>query len=1214
MSTAIESLELEIQSNSASAVKGIDALTQSLDKLKNATKGGLGLSSVSKEAGKFSDAMNKVKNSNDKTKASFTDVYTQIKLVANGIKKITNGIWSAIKKSNDYVENLNLFKVSMGQYADEAMGYAEDVSKAMGIDTSDWIRSQGIFMTMATGFGVASDRAALMSKNLTQLGYDLASFYNMDVEDSMTKLKSGLAGELEPLRAIGYDLSQAKLEATALALGIDKSVSSMTQAEKAQLRYYAIMTQVTTAHGDMARTLDDPANQLRVLKSEFNMAAREIGNIFIPALNAILPYVIAVTKVIRSLASTIASLVGYEMPEVDYSGVSAMGNAATDTSNAMSDATDSAKKLKSYMLGFDELNVINPNEGTSSDDTSSGFDFKLPEYDFLEGLTESKVSEIVEEMKEWLGITEDIDSWADLLDTRLGKILTTVGLIGGAFGLWKIGSGVAKGISAISSLFGKKGIGNVGGASGVSAIKSPKTILKGLANVAIIVGGVIALVAAIGLLTKIPGFNETIHEGLVVLGDVFKGLLPVLIPIALVSAGMVIIGKTKVSQVAKGLANAAIIVGGTSVLITAIGALMSIPYFSDFLSTGIKSVTDTFNGLYEIAIPIGILSAYMVVIGLISPATIALGLAGFAIVIGGTVALITAIGALLTIPGFSDFLSTGITSLKDTFNGLYEIAAPIGVLSAYLIVLGIATPATILSGLAGFALVIGGFAAILVALGALKQIPGFDWIVDEGAEVLKKLGNTLGEFAGSIVGGFAEGVTDSFPKIGENLADFMKNAEPFIEGLDGVDEKSLTAVKNLALMVLALTAADVLEGLTSWMTGGNSLGKFGEQLPSFGENMKKYSDNIKGLDSDAVVNSTNAAKSIVEFARNVPNSGGVVSWFTGENNIDSFGKMLPSFGANIKKYSDNVKGLDADVVENSVKAAGSVVAIAKNIPNSGGVAAWFAGNNDIDTWGKKLPSFGKNFKAYSDSVKGLDKSVVDNTTAAAKSMVALCREIPNSGGVASWFTGDNDIADFGGKLAIFGAKFKEYYDAIKGLSITTLNNITDCIGRIIDFAIRIKNEVDIKKVDSFTDAIKRLGKAIDDLPTSKTITITVNQVNNSTEIDSVADAIGKLPLFASGGFPEQGQVFVAREAGAEMVGSIGRRTAVANNDQIVTGIASGVAEANGEQNALLREQNTLLRAILEKEGGVYLDGKHLTNSVEKYQRERGRVLITGGVI
>ncbi len=1218
MSTTIEQLELEISSNSKGAIQGIDALTQSLTKLKNATKNGAGLSSVSKEMSKVADAMKKVSNANNKTSSSFTDLYHKLRTGLRGFKVLAKGISSAIKKSNDYTENMNLFSVAMGEYANEAMAYAEKVSDAMGIDTSEWIRSQGVFMTMATGFGVAGDRAALMSKNLTQLGYDLSSFYNIDVETAMQKLKSGLAGELEPLRAIGYDLSQAKLEATALELGIDKSVSAMTQAEKAQLRYYSIMTQVTVAQGDMARTLEDPANQLRILKAEFNMAAREIGNIFIPALNAILPFAIAVVKVIRELANIIASLFGFEMPEVDYSGVGAMGNVAEDTSDAMDDAAKSAKKLKSYMLGFDELNVINPNEGNSSGigDALGGFNFKLPDYSdkFLKGLADNKVNEIVESMKEWLGITGDITSWADLFETRLGKILIAVGAIGTALLLWKIGKGFVNAFSVIGALFGAKGSSGIGAKKDAFKIASPKTVLKGLADVAIIVGGVIALVAAIGLLTKIPGFNETMNEGLTSVGTLFKGLLPIILPISAVSLAMVTLGKVQVSQVAKGMANAAIIVGGTTVLITAIGALMTIPYFSDFLSTGITSTINTFNGLYDIAVPIGLLSAYMVVIGLISPATIALGLAGFAIVIGGTMALVTAIGALLSIPGFDDFLSTGITSIQDTFNGLYEIALPIGTLSALLIALGIATPAVILSGLAGFALVIGGFATVLVALGALKQIPGFTWIVDEGAAMLEKLGNTLGKFAGSIVGGFAEGISDSFPQIGQDLADFMKNAEPFFEGLDSVNAKSIAAVGNLAKMVLTLTAVDILDGLTSWFTGGNSLVKFGKDLEEFAPHFVAYAKEVKDVDASAIEASSIAAKSILEFANNIPNEGGVAAWFAGENNIDVFGAKLPSFGKNIKEYSENVKGLDADVVVNSTKAAQSVIEFAKNIPNSGGVASWFAGENDIDVFGKKLPSFGKSFKEYSDNIKGVDGSVVDSTTSAAKSMVALCREIPNSGGVASWFTGDNDIADFGEKLAKFGIKFKEYYDSIKGLSTTTLTNITNCIGKIIDFAIRIKDKVEIGSVNDFTDAIKKLGKAIKDLPTSKTITITVEQVNKSTEVDSIWDGIGKLPLFASGGFPEQGQMFIAREAGAEMVGTIGRKTAVANNDQIVSGIAGGVAEANEEQNALLREQNSLLRAILDKDSGVYLDGKNLTNSVEKYQRERGRVLIAGGVV
>jgi hypothetical protein len=162
------------------------------------------------------------------------------------------------------------------------------------------------------------------------------------------------------------------------------------------------------------------------------------------------------------------------------------------------------------------------------------------------------------------------------------------------------------------------------------------------------------------------------------------------------------------------------------------------------------------------------------------------------------------------------------------------------------------TPATILSGLAGFALVIGGFEAVLIALGALKQIPGFTWIVDEGAEMLEDLGKILGDFAGSIVGGFAEGVSDSFPKIGENLAGFMENAEPFFTGLEKVDAESLEAVENLASMVLVLTATNVLDGLTSWFTGGNSLAKFGKDLGAFAPHFSAYADEVKDIDSSAV--------------------------------------------------------------------------------------------------------------------------------------------------------------------------------------------------------------------------------------------------------------------------------------------------------------------------------------------------------------------------
>ena len=449
----LQSLELKIKGNASGATKSLNALITTLEKLDKATAGGCGLSAVADGLNKVNNANVKVTKSNSSSSASFGKLATKVAAAALALKKVGSTIASWINESNEYTENMNLFSVAMGQYGEAAMDYANTVSEVMGIDTSEWIRAQGVFMTLATGFGVAGDRAATMSQQLTQLGYDISSFYNISSEEAMTKLQSGLSGELEPLRRLGYDLSQAKLEATALSLGIDKAVSSMTQAEKAELRYYAIMTQVTTVQGDMARTLENPANQLRIFRAQVDMAARSLGNIFIPALNAILPYAIAAIKVVRLLADAIAGLFGFEFPEVDSSGVSSLADGASDVSDSIEDATDNAKKLKKTLLGIDELNVMSDTSSSSDAALGTGFDFELPTYDFIGEAANSRVNQIVEEMKEWLGLTGEITSWADLMDTKFGKILMTATAIGGAVATWKVGSTIVAGVSALSGKF-----------------------------------------------------------------------------------------------------------------------------------------------------------------------------------------------------------------------------------------------------------------------------------------------------------------------------------------------------------------------------------------------------------------------------------------------------------------------------------------------------------------------------------------------------------------------------------------------------------------------------------------------------------------------------------------------------------------------------------------------------------------------------------------
>ena len=348
--------------------------------------------------------------------------------VAITFRKIGHFIAQAVTESNKYQEDLNLFTVALGQYAAEAQNYAEKVSDVMGIDPAQWLRNQGVFNTLLTGFGDTAERAQLMSQNLTQLGYDISSFFNISIEDAMQKLQSGISGELEPLRRLGYDLSQARLEQTALNLGIKESVANMTQAEKAELRYYAIMTQVTTAQGDMARTLEAPANQLRILQAQLTQAARAIGNIFIPALNAILPYAIAVVQVIREIANALANLAGFKLTEVDYSGVNNAAVGAGSLADNLDDAAGAAKKLKQYTAGFDELNVFAPNTGSGSGagaGGAGGFNFDLPTYDFLGDAAQTRIGEIKKMIEDTLAEITTIVSGFML---AVGAILVVTGV------------------------------------------------------------------------------------------------------------------------------------------------------------------------------------------------------------------------------------------------------------------------------------------------------------------------------------------------------------------------------------------------------------------------------------------------------------------------------------------------------------------------------------------------------------------------------------------------------------------------------------------------------------------------------------------------------------------------------------------------------------------------------------------------------------------
>lgn len=343
-------------------------------------------------------------------------------LTLGGFEMITRRVVGVFQRGfqnvSSYVENMNLFNVAMAEGAVKAGEYADKVQAALGIDAGEWARNQGVFQSLITGFGVTSDYADRMSRNLTQLGYDLSSFYNLSVSDAQQKIQSGISGELEPLRRLGFDLSQARLQQIAYNNGITQSINTMNQAQKSQLRYIAIMTQVTHAQGDMARTIYQPANAMRVLKQQVSLLSRAFGAMLLPAMERILPVAISVMQGLVKVFNAIAKLFGYTPPKLDIKNYSNAATAAGDAAAATGDIGKNAKKtgksvkgltktLKKYtkqLLGFDKINNLTtttktktPKTGKTGGGSGKGaggvgagqFDIDIPEYDFLQGLTDA---------------------------------------------------------------------------------------------------------------------------------------------------------------------------------------------------------------------------------------------------------------------------------------------------------------------------------------------------------------------------------------------------------------------------------------------------------------------------------------------------------------------------------------------------------------------------------------------------------------------------------------------------------------------------------------------------------------------------------------------------------------------------------------------------------------------------------------------------------
>ena len=1108
--TDVESLELQIKGNASGATRSLNTLIKTLEKLEKATEGGCGLSAVAKEMDKLQKANSKLRSSNTATARSFSTLGTSI--IANyfSLNKVSDAISSRINESNDYVENLNLFTVAMGEYADSAMEYANTVSEALGLDPSDWIRNQGVFMTLASGFGVVGDRAATMSQQLTQLGYDIASYYNLDVAEAMNKVKSGFAGELEPLRSLGFDLSQAKLEAIALEKGITKSVNSMTQAEKAQLRYYAIMTQVTQVQGDMARTLEDPANQLRVFQAQCTLAARSLGDLFIPGLKTVLPYAIATAKVVQYLANSLAGLFGGTKTEAKDSPVADLGNSALDAADSIDETTSSVQKLKKMMLGIDELNVL-PDKSSSDSDSGGWVDFELPTYDFIGEAVEGRVNEIVEQMKEWLGVTGDIDSWSEFFDTRLGNILETVGTIGAGIAAWNISVKLIEGLEKLKELFGTSFTkGTL--FTGITLFLADLGKLLDFCDDFVKNGATFSNVT--GILSEFAGM---IGDVLIVLGQTKTGaafkVIQGLGEIASAIGDMCEngINMENATTFVRGLSNLGITIGIATGNMALTGASMAIQGFTDIiheLSENWEAIkAGDWSGVDKSVLVVGAIE----MIGGIAMALIKFkdikGLAG----IGSAASKTKEVADAATqISSTTSTMTAKLTNLaKDLGLGLLiiaEVAAAAALFVGAIWLLGkeleqvgiawepvLANGGTVLAALGLGTLLLVGIGAATAALGTLGG--AMCGQIGIGIAVLAEIGLAAGLFIAEI---WAIGV--GLSKIGEAWGPVHENGDEIKE--DIIWGTALLVGVGVAAAALGVATVATAGALPIAIAIGTGV------LVELGGNFVKFTDSLVVV-SDQLKNKLHP--SLKETVKILPGLS---------DDMEDLTDFMGDFAGNVVKFTTS------NVISGIAATVDKVVSI-----------------------------------FTTDPIERLTDEITDQQHKMEDLVKRLNEVIPI-------------ISNAERLMDSFNSTMKDL-KATTGIS----GNTPGSIGYTITVGVKLAKS-----------GWSTLENWIGNLTTTlkvKLPTITVDWSKSSSDV--------KIPTFnaryyAQGGFPTEGELFWAREngAGPELVGTIGNRSAVVNNDQIVSAVSQGVYQAvvqamsqsNGDQTIEAKVNDKVLFEVM----------------------------------
>ena len=539
-------------------------LASQLDKVGNA------FAKLPPQLSKVVTQANRVTAANEKQRKSYLSLSNQMngfmrnmaKLVS--LKAIAEYLGNAVAKFNDFYEATDLFHNAMGNLSGEADTLISKMQGLLGVDPTKAMTYMATIQSLGTSFGLTSDKAYILSKNLTQLAYDEGSYWNKNVAETFTAMSSAISGEIEPIRRLGVDLSQARLQQELLALGFNKQVSSLSQADKAVLRYIAIMKQTANVQGNLAQTIQSPANQIKILKAQLDMLAKSVGSLLYPAMKSILPPLIAAVQLIREFVQWVAKLMGVKVVFTDFTksadSVGGIGDAMDNTTDSTKKA---AKALKDYTMGFDELNIIDPTQGSSGSGSGASAgnilgDVDLSGYDMFKQYNEEFAKQI------------------DAIKQKIKAMLPLIATVATALAAWKLTNLIMDIVDAISKM---------------NALKS---IVLGLG------------VFTVGIVLEITGIKDAIENG--VNG---KNFAEIVLGALIGTTGAAILGKGIAQFIVTGFGSSAVgqaikAAGGSTagaIIGAAVGGIVTgIPMFVTGVYDAVKNGLNTLNG---ILIPLG---------------------------------------------------------------------------------------------------------------------------------------------------------------------------------------------------------------------------------------------------------------------------------------------------------------------------------------------------------------------------------------------------------------------------------------------------------------------------------------------------------------------------------------------------------------------------------------------------------------------------------